>query len=157
MRRYTLGAHIKTDLKVHLVWIPKYRKRVLTGYVAIRARDILRRIVAEHELEIMTGNVARDHVHMFIAYRPTQQISTIMPWLKGISSRLLLSEFPQLQKQFWGRHSWPPRDTRPRNTVPHMITTAHSHARPWPSRHPVSSRDAVAWSCPYPRASSTVA
>ena len=106
MRRYKIGSHTKTDLKVHLVWIPKYRKRVLTGQVAIRARDILRQIAIEHELEIITGKVAVDHIHMFVAYRPTQNISKIMQWLKGISSRILLSEFPYLRKQFWGRHLW---------------------------------------------------
>jgi len=55
MRRYQLGAHTKTDLKVHLIWIPKYRKRVLTGPVAVRARDVLRQIALEHELDIITA------------------------------------------------------------------------------------------------------
>ncbi|PIP08419.1 MAG: IS200/IS605 family transposase [Syntrophobacterales bacterium CG23_combo_of_CG06-09_8_20_14_all_48_27] len=106
MRRYQLGAHTKSDLKVHLIWIPKYRKRVLTGQVAIRTRDILRQIALEHELDIITGKVASDHVHMFISYRPTQDISKIVQWLKGISSRILLSEFAHLRKQFGGRHFW---------------------------------------------------
>lgn len=106
MRRYQLGAHTKSDLKVHLIWIPKYRKRVLTGQVAIRTRDILRQIALEHELDIITGKVASDHVHMFISYRPNQEISRIVQWLKGISSRILLSEFAHLRKQFWGRHFW---------------------------------------------------
>ena len=106
MRRYKLGAHTKTDLKVHLVWIPKYRKKALTGEVAIRVRDLLRQIAVEHELDIISGKVAADHVHMFIAYRPTQNVSKIMQWLKGISSRILLAEFPHLRKKFWGRHLW---------------------------------------------------
>ncbi len=106
MRRYTIGSHTKTDLKVHLIWVPKYRKRVMTGEVAIRTRDVLRQIAAEHELEIITGKVASDHVHMFIGYRPTQNISKIVQWLKGISSRILLSEFAHLRRQFWGRHLW---------------------------------------------------
>jgi putative transposase len=106
MRRYQLGAHTKTDLKVRLVWVPKYRKRVLTGQVAIRARDVIRQVAVEHELDIITGKIASDHVHLFIAYRPTQNISKIVQWLKGISSRLLLSEFPHLKRQFWGRHFW---------------------------------------------------
>ena len=79
---------------------------MLSGAVAIRARDVLRQIALEHELEIITGKVASDHVHMFIAYRPTQDVSKIMQWLKGISSRILLSEFPHLRRQFWGRHLW---------------------------------------------------
>jgi len=106
MRRYQLGAHTRSDLKVHLIWIPKYRKKVLIGPVAVRARDILREIALEHELDIITGKVASDHVHMFISYRPNQDVSKIVQWLKGISSRVLLSEFPHLKKQFWGRHLW---------------------------------------------------
>jgi len=106
VRHYRLGAHTKSDLKVHLVWIPKYRKPVLTGEVAIRVRDLIRQIAAEHELEIVSGKVARDHVHVFVSYRPHQQVSQIMQWLKGISSRVLLQEFPHLRKKFWGRHFW---------------------------------------------------
>jgi len=106
VRHYRLGAHTKSDLKVHVVWIPKYRKPVLTGDLALRVRDIIRQIASEHELEILSGKVARDHVHVFLSYRPTQDIAQIMQWLKGISSRVLLQEFPRLRKQFWGRHFW---------------------------------------------------
>ena len=101
-----MGAHAKSDLKVHVVFIPKYRKPVLTGDLALRVRDLMRQIASEHELEIISGKVARDHVHVFLSYRPTQQVSQIMQWLKGISSRVLLQEFPRLRKQFWGRHFW---------------------------------------------------
>jgi len=106
MRMYRTGAHTKTDLKAHVVWIPKYRKRVLLGKVAERTRDILRQIAAEHELEIISGKVAVDHIHMFISYRPTQNISKVMQYLKGTSSRILLQEFQHLKQQFWGRHLW---------------------------------------------------
>ena len=106
MRLYKLGAHTKTDLEVHLVWIPKYRKWVLTGQVAIRTRNVLRQIATEYETEIITGKVSSDHIHMFISYRPTQNVSKIMQWFKGISSRILLSEFFHLKKQFRGRHLW---------------------------------------------------
>ena len=106
MKRYRIGAHTKYDMKVHLVWIPKYRKKVLTGEVAIRVRDLLKQIAMEHELEVISGKVASDHVHMFIGYNPSQDISKIVQWLKGISSRILLSEFSHLKRQFWGRHLW---------------------------------------------------
>ena len=76
------------------------------GEVAIRVRDLLRQIAAEHEREIMSGKVARDHVHLMVSYRPNQDISQIVQWLKGISSRVLLQEFPHLRKKFWGRHLW---------------------------------------------------
>ena len=106
MRQYRLGAHTKSDLKVHLVWVPKYRKKVLAGPVAIRVRDLLRRIASEHDLHIISGKVARDHVHLLISYRPTQSVSKIVQWLKGISSRVMLQEFAHLRRQFWGRHFW---------------------------------------------------
>ena len=106
MRHYRLGAHTKTDLKVHLVWLPKYRKPVLVGDVAVRVRELIRRIASEHELEVLSGKVAKDHVHLFVSYRPSQDVSQIMQWLKGISSRVLLQENPRLRKQFWGRHFW---------------------------------------------------
>ncbi|MGO9592154.1 MAG: transposase [Steroidobacteraceae bacterium] len=47
MRHYRLGAHTKSDLKVHLVWVPKYRKQVLNGEVAIRARIVPQHVVYE--------------------------------------------------------------------------------------------------------------
>ncbi len=106
MRHYRLGAHTKTDLKVRIVWIPKYRKKVLNGQVAIRTRVIFRQIAFEHEQDIFTGKGASDHVHMFIGYRPTQNISKIVQLLIRISSRILLSEFAYLKKQFRGRHLW---------------------------------------------------
>lgn len=106
MRHYRLGAHTKSDLKVHLVWIPKYRKQVLAGEVAVRVRDLIRQIAFEHELEVISGKVARDHVHVFLSYRPTQKVSQIMQWLKGTSSRVLLQEYSHLRKKFWGRHLW---------------------------------------------------
>jgi putative transposase len=88
VRHYRLGAHTKSDLKVHLVWIPKYRKAVLTGDVSLRVRDLLRQIAAEHELEIVSGKVARDHVHLLLSYRPNQYVSQMVQWLKGISPEI---------------------------------------------------------------------
>jgi putative transposase len=79
---------------------------VLTGAVATRVRDLLRQIAAENELHIISGKVAADHVHMFISYRAHQNISQIVQWLKGTSSRLLFQEFPHLKKQYWGQHLW---------------------------------------------------
>jgi putative transposase len=106
MRRYQVGAHTKHDLKVHLVWVPKYRKKVLTGEVAIRVRDLIRQIAMEHEIVILSGKVSCDHIHVLVAYRPHVDVSMIVQWLKGISSRILLQEFPHLRKAFWGRHFW---------------------------------------------------
>ena len=106
MRRYRKGAHTTYDVEVHLVWVPKYRKKVLIGPVAVRVRDLIRQIAMEHEIQIISGKVGRDHIHVLISYLPHQNISRIVQWLKGTSSRVLLQEFAHLRKQFWGRHLW---------------------------------------------------
>nr|WP_049792515.1 IS200/IS605 family transposase [Rickettsia australis] len=93
-------------MKVHIIWIPKYRKRVLTGKVTERSRDLLRRICMEHAVHIISGKVACDHVHMFISYRLQITLSKLVQYLKGSSSRILLQEFANLRKQFWGNHFW---------------------------------------------------
>ena len=76
------------------------------GDVAVRVRDLLREIAMEHDLIIISGKIARDHVHIFLSYRPNQDVSRIVQWLKGISSRVLLQEFSHLRRKFWGRHLW---------------------------------------------------
>jgi len=106
VRRYRKGADTTYDVKVHLVWVPKYRKKVLIGPVAVRVRDLIRQIAMEHEIQIISGKVGRDHIHVLISYLPHQNISRIVQWLKGTSSRVLLQEFAHLRKQFWGRHLW---------------------------------------------------
>ena len=106
IKSYRKTSHSKYDLKVHLIWIPKYRKRVLTGKVAERARDLLRQICMEHEVHIISGKVSAEHVHMFVSYNPQISISKLVQYLKGTSSRILLQEFTHLRKQFWGRHLW---------------------------------------------------
>jgi putative transposase len=90
------------------VWVPKYRKAVLTGAVVLRGRDLWRQIAAEHEREMVSGQVARDPVPLFLACRPPQQLSPIVPWRKAISSRVLLQEFAHWRKKFWGRPLWTP-------------------------------------------------
>ena len=75
--------------------------------MAVRVRDLIRQTAMERELEtIISGNAARDHAHLLLFYCPHQDISTIVQWLKGITSGLLLQEFGHLRKHFWGRHLW---------------------------------------------------
>ena len=78
----------------------------MTGEIAIRVRDLIRQIAMEHEISILSGKVACDHIHVLVAYRPHVDVSTIVQWLKGISSRILLQEYPHLRKKFWGKHLW---------------------------------------------------
>jgi putative transposase len=67
MEHYRRTAHTKFDIKFHLVWITKYRKKLLKGDVGLRLRQIVRTICAELEVEILKGHVSVDHVHLFVS------------------------------------------------------------------------------------------
>lgn len=94
------------DVKVHLVWITKYRKPVLYGQVAERARELIREVCKENEVEIISGHLAKEHVHLLVSVPPYISISKLVQYIKGKSSRKLLEEFKHLSKAFWGQHLW---------------------------------------------------
>ena len=106
MEQYRHGSHSVFCLHVHLVWITKYRKSVLTGEVAVRVRDVIREICRREEVEIIRGHVSHNHVHLFASVPPDVTISRLVQRLKGKSSHVLLGEFAHLRKAFWGRHLW---------------------------------------------------
>lgn len=106
MQHYRKTSHSTYDLKYHLVWITKYRKAVTVGKVAENVRSILRQICKENEVEILSGHVSKDHIHLFVSVPPYISVSQLVQALKGKSSRKLLSTDKGLQKQFWGRHLW---------------------------------------------------
>ena len=106
MRSYRKSSHTIHDLKVHLIWITKYRYSVLTKEVGVRARDIIRQVCDQKDIQIIKGAVSKDHVHLYISYPPKYSVSDIVKWLKGRSSKKLQDEFPQLGKTYWGKHFW---------------------------------------------------
>ncbi len=106
MRSYRKSSHSVYDLKVHLVWITKYRYAVLTKEVGLRTREIIRQICAQNDITIIRGVVSKDHVHLYISYPPKLSVSEMVKWFKGRSSRKLQDEFPQLGKTYWGKHFW---------------------------------------------------
>ena len=106
MEHYRKSSHTTYDLKYHLVWITKYRKHVLSGEVAKRARELIREICRARDVEILKGHISRDHVHIFVSVPPHVSISKLMQSIKGKSSRKMMSEFKTLSRAFWGRHIW---------------------------------------------------
>jgi putative transposase len=103
---YRHGPHTVFEIHLHLVWVTKYRKAVLTGAVGTRVRDLLREICAHDDVLIIQGHVAKDHVHLFVSIPPQVTISRLVQRLKGKSAYKLLQEFPHLRKTFWGQHLW---------------------------------------------------
>lgn len=106
MEHYRKSSHTVYDLKYHLVWITKYRKPVLQGEIAKRSRELIREICRTHDVEIIRGHVAKDHVHLLVSVPPHVSVSQLVQYLKGKSSRKMMMEFKTLSRTFWGRHIW---------------------------------------------------
>jgi putative transposase len=100
------SAHAVYELKYHLVWAPKYRKRLLVGEVAQRARDLFQQIALAYGMDIDTLEVMEDHVHLFLSAPPRYAPARIVQILKSLSARGLFAEFPQLRRKLWGGRLW---------------------------------------------------
>ena len=103
---YRKTSHAVYDLKYHLVWITKYRKPILRGEIALRLRELIRQTCATLDVYIEKGHIATDHLHLLVSVPPHVSVSDLMQRLKGRSSRLMLQEFGELRRQFWGKHLW---------------------------------------------------
>ena len=106
MENYRKSSHTVYDIKYHIVWITKYRKQILRADIAHMVRELTREICRSHDVEIMKGNVSRDHVHIFVSVPPHISVSQLVQSIKGKTSRKLLMEFKTLSRAFWGRHIW---------------------------------------------------
>ena len=106
MRPYRKSSHTVYDLKVHLVWITKYRYNVLTKEVGRRIRDIIRQVCDANDIQIIEGRVSKDHIHLYVSYPPKLSVSEMVRRMKGRSSKRIQEEFPQLGKRYWGKHFW---------------------------------------------------
>jgi len=104
MTGYRTSAHAIFDVKYHLVWITKYRYKVLRGRVAERARDLIRQICEARGITIIRGAVSPDHVHMLVSAPPSLSPAKIVQYIKGRSSRRLQDDFTELRKRYWGQH-----------------------------------------------------
>jgi len=106
MENYRKSSHTVYDIKYHIVWITKYRKQILRADIAHRVRELTREICRANDVEIMKGNISRDHVHIFVSVPPHISVSHLVQSIKGKTSRKLLMEFKTLSRAFWGRHIW---------------------------------------------------
>src|SRR5438445_215229 len=102
---YRHSGHAVWDIKYHIVWITKYRYKILRGDVAERARDLIRQICQAREVTIIRGAVSPDHIHVLVSVPPQLTPSKLVQYIKGRSSRRLQEEFPELRKRYWEQHS----------------------------------------------------
>lgn len=104
--RYRKTSHVVYECKYHICWVPKYRYPILTGQVALRVRELVRQIAGANEVEIITGSISSDHIHLYVSIPPSLSVSKFVQFVKGASSRKIQLEFEQIRKRYWGQHIW---------------------------------------------------
>lgn len=90
----------------HIVWLPKYRKKVLEGKVKSRLEELLRECAEINDWEIQELNIQIDHVHLVIQLPPSISVSRAVQFFKGISSKMIREELPEVKKFLWGKDFW---------------------------------------------------
>lgn len=95
------------NVNYHLIFVVKYRKKVLDDVLSKELRDILNEIALDKGFVIKTLEVGeQDHIHLFVTAHPKYSISQIVKWLKGISGRILLYRNKDLAKKLYRGHLW---------------------------------------------------
>ena len=99
-------AHTKWNCKYHIVFAPKYRRKVFFEEKRLEIREILRTLCAWKGVEIIEGEICPDHVHLLLSIPPKYSISQIMGYLKGKSSLMIFEKYANLKYKYGNRHFW---------------------------------------------------
>ena len=99
-------SHAVYEAKYHLVWCPKYRKKVLAGAIQQRVKGLFEEIAQQFDFEIDRCEVNEEHVHLLTSFPPRYSVSKVVGILKSISSSKVFEEFPKIRKQLWAGHLW---------------------------------------------------
>jgi putative transposase len=97
-RRFRRTPRGVSSLGLHLVWRPKYRRRILGGRTALRCGELLERIASEHGWQMVAKEVVPDHVHLFVRVGPTDAPALVVRRFKGRAARVLRQEFPYVRR-----------------------------------------------------------
>ena len=100
-------SHTRWKCQYHIVFIPKYRRKVISGKLKTDIREILRTLCRYKKVEILEGAVCVDHVHLCVSIPPKLAISEFMGYLKGKSALMIYDRHPELgnkfERDFWAR------------------------------------------------------
>jgi putative transposase len=101
------SSHAVYDTAYHLVWCPKYRKKIFEDEtIRKRAEQLVKGICDEYGIEIEEMEVAIDHVHLLVSFPPKRSIGEVVRIIKSISARALFREFPGIKKKLWSGELW---------------------------------------------------
>ena len=97
--KYRSNRNVVYSCKYHVVWCPKYRRKVLTGEIEARLKELILETAASINAEINEMEVMPDHVHLLIEVDPQYGINRAVRHIKGVSSHALRTEFPALKSK----------------------------------------------------------
>ena len=107
MSRFRKLSHTIWHCQYHLVWVPKYRYRILTGLVGQEVETCLRGFTEQLGGEVVELNIQPDHVHLLAMVPPKVSISTFVGTLKGKTAIRVFNKFRHLKhRPYWGNHFW---------------------------------------------------
>ena len=102
------GRHCVFRMHVHLVFVAKYRRKVSDGDAIDRMRRMFGKVCEDMEASLIEMDGEDNHVHLLVEYPPRLAVSVLVNSLKGVSSRLLRKERPDLKKRYWKNMLWSP-------------------------------------------------
>ena len=104
-----LSAHGAYQHQYHVVWIPKYRRRILRGAIKLFVQEQLPQLQQDHpDVEVQQWSVQIDHIHMVLVIPPKYAVSSIVGKMKANLSRQLRLRYPELKRTYWGAVLWSP-------------------------------------------------
>ena len=107
MSRFQRLSQVLWSCQYHIVWVPKYRYRILSGEVAKEVYKTIQVFCGRLNCEIVELNVQIDHVHLLVKMPPKVSVSTLVGTVKGKTAIQIFRQFPKLkQKPYWGNHFW---------------------------------------------------
>ena len=99
-------AHTKWMCKYHIVFTPKYRRKVIYNQYKEDIRDIIKQLCGYKGVEIIEGHLMPDHIHMLVSIPPKISVSSFMGYLKGKSALMIFDKHANLKYKFGNRHFW---------------------------------------------------
>jgi putative transposase len=103
---YSSLSHSKWDCKYHLVFIPKFRKKILYGKIREFLGKIFHELAGQRNCKILEGHMVQDHVHMLITISPKYSVAEIVGYIKGKSAIAVARQFGGRKRNFNGERFW---------------------------------------------------
>ncbi len=107
MSRFHKLSHTIWHCQYHIVWVPKYRFKILTGKVASEVNRCIRAFTEQQKCEVVELNIQPDHIHLLVMIPPKIAVSSYVGTVKGRTAIRVLNQFKELkQRPYWGNHFW---------------------------------------------------